>query len=80
MSTVTMLISDELLHEADIGQLLALLNAREISREPASRDGSPTYTVLTLHIPDAPDHATSIDPILQCTADGTISVMSMGWR
>ncbi|MEV5944430.1 hypothetical protein [Streptomyces sp. NPDC051994] len=77
MATVTMLINDELLQVADMTQMLALLGAREVGREPDERPGS---TLLTLDIPDAPDGATSIEPVLRCAADGTVSVLSMGWH
>ncbi|MEU6048912.1 hypothetical protein ABZ829_00550 [Streptomyces xanthochromogenes] len=80
MSAVTMLVADEALQQLDMEALLTLLNAREIGREPASPYGSPTYTALILDIPDAPDDATSIEPVFRQAADGTISVMSMGWR
>lgn len=77
MTTVTLLIADDLLHEIDTAQMLALLSAREISRAPDVRAG---YTVLTLDVPDAPTGTTSIEPIFQRAADGTVTVMSMGWH
>jgi hypothetical protein len=77
MPAVTLLASDALLEVADIPAMLDLLGATEISRRP---DAQPGLTALTLTIPNAPDDATSIEPIFQKAADGTISVMSMGWR
>ncbi|MFD7016119.1 hypothetical protein [Streptomyces sp. NPDC059928] len=77
MPAVTMLITTELLHEANMVHMLDLLHAEELGRKP---DQHPSRTVLTLDIPDAPTGATSIEPVFQRAADGTVSVMSMGWR
>ncbi|MEV5944396.1 hypothetical protein [Streptomyces sp. NPDC051994] len=74
---MTLVASDALLEAADVPAMFDLLGATEISRRPDVRPGC---TVLTLNIPDAPHDATSIRPIFQKAADGTISVMSMGWH
>jgi hypothetical protein len=70
---VDVLVADELLD--GVPQLLTLLEAQEVSREP---DTAPGVTRLTIDMPYVPPGATAVEPVLQ-RADGVVRVQSLAW-